>query len=171
MQIAAASAPSPEEAHLYYYDGISPGPKLIARTSTNEWELSARISLPVTNETHPNLLRTFFSPDPNDKRVILMDQILDVLSEQRLRAMTILHYTTRNDAEWQTVLAITVEPGTLKFREAHAFATQLKIMMGARNLLDVECEIREEVSPTVAQAWGDVALAYIDGIDNIEKWM
>ncbi|KAK1239366.1 hypothetical protein MKX07_008854 [Trichoderma sp. CBMAI-0711] len=165
------SAPSPEEANLYYYDGIAPGPKLIARTSTNAWEFAARISLPVTKLTHPVLLERFFTPDPDDKDSILIDEILDLLIGQTVRGMTLLHYSSSNQDGWQTVLVITVEAGTLKYKEGYALAMQCKEYFKDHGIYDVECEIREEVTDTdgqVAKAWRDVALACFD---NMVDWI
>ncbi|PTB63715.1 hypothetical protein BBK36DRAFT_1143429 [Trichoderma citrinoviride] len=169
----SAKAPSPEEAYLYYYDGIRPGKKkLIARTSTHVWDLSVNIEQQVLEESHPAVLDKMFAPPEDDDGDVLMDQILDATTSLRIRYMTVTHTGTK-DVDWQTVLLIDVEAGTLSWEDGYRIAMQCKGLMQDCGLLDVEVEIREKVEDddgAMARLWHAVALACQDDVDNIDFW-
>ncbi|KAL7810759.1 hypothetical protein V8C44DRAFT_365397 [Trichoderma aethiopicum] len=168
-------APSPEEAALYYYDGIRPGPKLIARTSSNVWDFSTRIYMPVTESTHPILLDRFFHNRGDGNGNVVPDHILGVLKGVDMTAITVVHHSDRNQDEWQTVLLVDVKAGTLAWEKAVTLALQCKELMVEFGIKDAECEIREAARAPEEEKvdWEFMALALpddIDDIDDIEDW-
>ncbi|TFA97552.1 hypothetical protein CCMA1212_010722 [Trichoderma ghanense] len=179
----AARQPSLEEALLYYYDGISACPKLIARSSNLIWDFAPRMSIPLNATTHPLLVeRLFFPPASNgddgdgDDRDSLLYEILDILLGYPMVAIAFLHTCTRNQ-NWQTVLVVDVKPGRLTWAEGYELAWHCKAVMHEHGIFDVECEVREALGGDddddgqVAKLWHDVSLAFEDDVDDIADWM
>ncbi|KAM4062895.1 hypothetical protein HRG_007714 [Hirsutella rhossiliensis] len=159
--------PSEQERRCYYI-GLPSFPRLVARSGTEPWtprvdQWSCPIEKRLRVVDEHAIIEKWNDDSPNSLRC----QVVSLIEQRGLywHAIDVLRIGYQDLPDAPIVVFISVEPGTLSWRDGHSVATQCRLLLAHYKLYDVQCEIKESrliklAAPMVLQLPDDAGTSY-----------
>lgn len=137
--------PTEQERRLYYV-GLPSSPRLVARSGTEPWTLRLDgWSCYVEKTLRPVGEHPIVGKWNDDFPTSLRGQAVSLVEQRGLHwhAIDALRIGYHDVRDAPVVVFISVEPGSLSWREGRDVATQFRLLLTSHQLPDVQCEIKE----------------------------
>lgn len=142
----ASSEPSEHEQRCYYY-GPPSSLRLVARSGTEPW--TPRIDewslCPIHKSLRAIGKHAIVQKWNDDSPMSLRCQVVSLVEQRGLQwhAIDVLRIAYQDISDAPVVVFISVEPGTLSWRDGYSVVTQCRLLLAHHDLYDVECEVKE----------------------------